>query len=177
MSSQDTVATALDNLKQIKAGEDPRSPEVIEANKSPLQLAREMADALYEQYPWLAGVLPREQIHVATTYWDRRRGQCLYQKKPVTDKRQFGKRVARKRHFRRASGHYVILVNRAIIEVGDEEGNWKDTVRHEMAHALQREKYGYGVQSHGPEFKECARKLGAKPKASHSMRPEWAKHR
>lgn len=31
------------------------------------------------------------------------------------------------------------------------------------------------VDSHGKEFKECARQLGAKPKANHSARPEFLK--
>lgn len=172
--SSESVSAALENLEQIKNGSDPRAEVVEPDDDTPLGKVRALVNQMYEQYHWLDSHLPRENVHCLTSYWDRRRGQCYYNRKPETDKRNFGKRISQKKHFSRANGHHIIIINRAIVEAG-EKGNWRDTVRHEMAHALQRQKYGAGCQSHGTEFKECAKKLDAKPKASHSARPEYLK--
>lgn len=186
MSKTDTTAKALQNLRAIKQGKDPREStvKVPDSEEIPAhtdnhavamkKIEREL-DALYDECEVLGKHVPRDSLDVATTYWDSRRGQCFSDWRIRTDKREFGARVSRKKHFVRSWDSTVILINRVIVNVGDDEGNWRDTVRHEMAHALQRQMYGWDCDSHGPEFRECARMLGATPKACHSSRPEYLK--
>lgn len=161
-----TVETMLDNYRSFKNGDEPTTA---------LDKIRAEVDLAYEENNLDRTGLRRDRVHVGTAYWDRLRGQCTYNMKFATNKRNFGARVSRSTHMRYAPRHYIILVNRAIVEAGDDVGNWKDTTRHELAHAVQREVYGFSVSSHGSEFRECARMIGAKPRACHSIRPDILK--
>ncbi len=41
-----------------------------------------------------------------------------------------------------------------------DRGRIKDMILHEIAHALNRKKYSYQVQSHGHEWKQIAKSIG-----------------
>jgi predicted SprT family Zn-dependent metalloprotease len=56
-----------------------------------------------------------------------------------------------------------ITLSRVLTELND-EAQVRDTVLHELAHALAFERYGR-VRSHGPEWKAIAQSLGASPRA------------
>jgi len=47
----------------------------------------------------------------------------------------------------------------------DSDADWRDTVRHEVAHAHVLSVYGGGVDPHGDEWKAAARRAGADPTA------------
>lgn len=47
----------------------------------------------------------------------------------------------------------------------EEDDIWRDTVRHEVAHAVVMERSGTAVQPHGPEWRIAARRAGAEPTA------------
>ena len=59
---------------------------------------------------------------------------------------------------------YEIRIARRLFEDGRED-RWRDTVRHEVAHAFVLETIGSGVDPHGPEWKDAARRAGADPVA------------
>jgi len=66
---------------------------------------------------------------------------------------------------------YVIRLASRLFEGGNDEDDdgtaepWRDTVRHEVAHAAVLEQYGGAVDPHGPEWKTAARRAGADPRA------------
>jgi predicted SprT family Zn-dependent metalloprotease len=59
---------------------------------------------------------------------------------------------------------YEIRIARRLFEDAI-DADWRDTVRHEVAHAHVLSVYGPDVQPHGDEWKEAARRAGADPKA------------
>jgi predicted SprT family Zn-dependent metalloprotease len=59
---------------------------------------------------------------------------------------------------------YRIRIARRLFE-NDIDTDWRDTVRHEVAHAYVHSQYGPNVQPHGPEWKEAATRAGADPTA------------
>lgn len=59
---------------------------------------------------------------------------------------------------------YVIRLARRLFTDRDDE-QWRDTVRHEVAHAYVLERFGDGVRPHGDEWKTAAHRVGADPKA------------
>ena len=61
-------------------------------------------------------------------------------------------------------GQYRIRIARRLFE-NDIDTDWRDTVRHEVAHAYVHSQYGPNVQPHGPEWKEAATRAGADPTA------------
>jgi predicted SprT family Zn-dependent metalloprotease len=63
-----------------------------------------------------------------------------------------------------AGEQYRIRIARRLFE-DDFETDWRDTVRHEVAHAYVISQHGGDVQPHGPEWKEAARQAGADPTA------------
>jgi predicted SprT family Zn-dependent metalloprotease len=70
-------------------------------------------------------------------------------------------------------GHKV-KVNPQFFAEGDMD-KLNDTIRHEIAHAIQRDHYRDYGKSHGLLWKRLARKFGADPKASHAVSPEAKK--
>ena len=60
--------------------------------------------------------------------------------------------------------HYEIRIARRLFE-DDRDTDWRDTVRHEVAHAYVFSAYGRNVQPHGKEWKNAARRAGANPTA------------
>jgi predicted SprT family Zn-dependent metalloprotease len=62
------------------------------------------------------------------------------------------------------TAHYEIRISRRLFEAGI-DADWRDTVRHEVAHAYVFSAYGRDVQPHGEEWKEAARRAGADPTA------------
>lgn len=65
---------------------------------------------------------------------------------------------------RDATGEYEIRIARRLLEGGNDD-TWRDTVRHEVAHAYVLETVGSKVQPHGGEWKDAARRAGADPVA------------
>lgn len=63
-----------------------------------------------------------------------------------------------------ATREYAIRIARRLFEDGHED-RWRDTVRHEVAHAYVLETIGTAVDPHGPEWKDAARRAGADPVA------------
>jgi len=45
----------------------------------------------------------------------------------------------------------------------------EDTVVHEMCHIIAFEKFGYGIKTHGTEWKTCMLTAGYKPERCHSV--------
>lgn len=82
------------------------------------------------------------RVSVSPNMW-RRLGTCNFDKKLI--------RLSES-HVRRGSFDQVM-----------------DTIRHEVAHALARQRFGQSIKPHGPEWKAIARELGATPRASVPM--------
>gem|GEM_PF-3969431 len=61
--------------------------------------------------------------------------------------------------------HKRIRISGVLLSRGTHE-QIEDTLRHEVAHALARHLYGPQIAPHGPQWKHCARQLGATPRAS-----------
>ncbi len=59
---------------------------------------------------------------------------------------------------------YRIRIARRLFD-DERDTDWRDTVRHEVAHAYIFSEYGQSVQPHGDEWKEAARRAGADPTA------------
>jgi predicted SprT family Zn-dependent metalloprotease len=59
---------------------------------------------------------------------------------------------------------YEIRIARRLFEDRDDD-TWRDTVRHEVAHAYVLKTVGSGIQPHGDEWKAAARRAGADPVA------------
>jgi predicted SprT family Zn-dependent metalloprotease len=62
---------------------------------------------------------------------------------------------------------YEIRIAQRLFEDGHEE-QWRDTVRHEVAHATVFATFDRTVQPHGEEWKAAARRAGADPTARYS---------
>lgn len=63
-----------------------------------------------------------------------------------------------------ATAEYQIRIARRLFEDTDDD-QWRDTVRHEVAHAYILGTVGSAVQPHGDEWKDAARRAGADPVA------------
>lgn len=53
---------------------------------------------------------------------------------------------------------------------GGTEAEVMDTIYHEVAHAVARDRYGAAIKPHGAEWKKIARELGATPRATVPLR-------
>lgn len=175
---RDTVNTALQNLEQIQQGEDPRSqePETTDSvtvsqeqeqtldeldtddYDDRLRLAEAEVGRLYAKHD-LNEHLSIEKLHVCVAEWKSRHGVCKYNKRLGGDKR-FGRRMT---SLPRKSGHHVIGINATI----EDDDDFVDTVRHELAHAIVYAKYG-SSQKHNHNWKAMARRLGADDSARHN---------
>jgi predicted SprT family Zn-dependent metalloprotease len=62
------------------------------------------------------------------------------------------------------TAEYEIRVARRLFEDGHED-RWRDTVRHEVAHAFVLDTVGSDVDPHGPEWTDAARRAGVDPVA------------
>lgn len=65
---------------------------------------------------------------------------------------------------RDATSEYEIRIARRLFEDGDDD-RWRDTVRHEVAHAYVFETVGSDVDPHGQAWKNAARRANADPVA------------
>lgn len=65
---------------------------------------------------------------------------------------------------REANREYEIRIARRLFEDADDD-QWRDTVRHEVAHAYVLETVGSDVHPHGDEWKDAAHRAGADPVA------------
>jgi predicted SprT family Zn-dependent metalloprotease len=63
-----------------------------------------------------------------------------------------------------SASEYEIRIARRLFADGRED-RWRDTVRHEVAHASVLETVGSAADPHGPEWKEAARRADADPVA------------
>ncbi|WP_080503488.1 SprT-like domain-containing protein [Halococcus thailandensis] len=59
---------------------------------------------------------------------------------------------------------YEVRIARRLFD-GTCDAQWRDTVRHEVAHAHVLSTFGQDVQPHGDEWKQAARRAGANPRA------------
>ena len=62
------------------------------------------------------------------------------------------------------SNRYAIRIAKRLFDDSTED-LWRDTVRHEVAHAAVMERYGSTVRPHGPEWRAAAERAGADPSA------------
>ncbi len=62
------------------------------------------------------------------------------------------------------ANQYRIRIARRLFEA-DIDPDWRDTVRHEVAHAYVYSRYSRDIQPHGTEWKEAATRAGADPTA------------
>lgn len=187
----DEVSQALENLNAIKNGEDPTdssestavpatTPDtpsgaecvhaVAESGNEALDDLRRIISETFAENPWLNDYLDQSQIHAAVADWPRRRGQAKYNQRPT--EHVFGERVPGSKIVS-DTGEYTVLIATDIYE---KDLEWEDTVIHEVAHCVAHAKYdvypkrtrngtsnGHPMASHGPKWKEIAKRLGAKP--------------
>lgn len=138
----------------------PDTPDVAEEPKSPLkQDLIEVVDSCFKESERLNEVLSRDQIHVATADWGARFGLCRYNKRPL--KFDHGRKI-NEDDFQRSAGNHTVMVNRTAYEKTTYE--WRDTLRHELAHAAAYAEYGTS-QEHNRNWKWWARELNATPKS------------
>jgi predicted SprT family Zn-dependent metalloprotease len=94
--------------------------------------------------------LSMERFHVEVTdSFQRRLGECRIIQSPdeLSDTEQFQIRIARR------------------LFEDDCDTDWRDTVRHEVAHGYVFAEHEKGVKPHGEEWKAAARRAGADPTA------------
>jgi len=194
--SSDDINTMLDNLGEIKAGNDPRSPnerpqqeasavsapshhqktlERLESNDS-LELMKGEVDRLYDKFPEIADAISRSNVYCGVSRNDGRNGVCKYQYRLT--KRRFNKQITQTKRDHSAAS---IVVNEKILEQGNRD-DFLDTVRHELAHAIawgmhdkypSRQKhhdYDPYYKGHGEAWAKLARKFGADDSSCHSKR-------
>lgn len=139
--------------------EDDESYTFENPRASPLERFEAYVDYCFDTYSVVADTLDREQIQACVADWDRRRGQCRYN--ALMDKRTFGKRVVDSAHRNRVSGNYAIFVSKPLIGVLPEDDNgygWKQTVRHELGHAIDYQQRG--TSDHSSKFKAVMAQFG-----------------
>jgi predicted SprT family Zn-dependent metalloprotease len=130
------------------------------AEKSNIEKVRAEVDAAYDEGPsWMHEVLPRDTVHeFLAPRFKSKHGQCQY------NRRKPNSNVS-------ATGHHVIRIAPSIIT---SEHDWRDTVRHELAHALAYERWG-SSQGHNTNWKSVCREIGAEPtrcaSKHHTARP------
>lgn len=136
-----------DEISQMLANHGADSIEEVRGGLSFTKKDKVISEigAIYDENPWLEDELPRMNLHVDIADFKRAHGKCLYNHTNPNERRV---------------GHYCIRIARAVI--GEDEHDWRNTVRHEVAHALHAERTG-GDANHGPEWKQAARDVGATP--------------
>lgn len=156
--TEDTIEKMLENhaASSFQTNEDTVPPKSMDD----IDRVRAEVDALYDEAPsWVAETLPRENLHChMAPRFKRLHGQCQYNKKTPNADVSF-------------DGHHVIRIAPGIM---NEEHDWQDTVRHEVAHALAYAKWGES-QKHNSNWKQVCREIGAEPTrcadSSHTERP------
>lgn len=148
----ETVSQMLKNHKAktfAETGDDSRggTEAADRVQPEPEDLIWEEIDAVYDEYPHVSDILAKDKVHIEIRSYKRRHGVCWpNRKRPI-------------RSATRHKGHYALGFADKI--VGEIEHNWRNTVRHELAHALCEEEYD-NPQSHGDKFKGIACSIGAK---------------
>lgn len=144
--NNDTIEKMLENhaAASFQSNDTPTPPQRM----SDIERVRAEVDALYEEAPsWVEGTLSREKVHCfMAPRFKRKHGQCQY------NRRKANSDV-------RSVGHHVIRIAPGIM---DDEHDWQDTVRHEVAHALAYEKWG-SSQRHNSNWKWVCEEVGAEP--------------
>ena len=104
-------------------------------------------DAAYEEGPdWLEDIVPRENIHeyIAPSF-TKRCGSCTYHRSEPYGLEDVG--------------HHTIRISPNVITP---EFDWRDTVRHELAHALTAQKWNIG-ENHSDNWRKMCEHVGANP--------------
>lgn len=131
-----------DSMSTVRGSDSEMGREML----SDLELVQQEVDEVYDKHGSIADDLPRDRVHCYVSSFKRLHGQCQYHvTEPNGPKRK---------------DHYVIRIAENII--GDDKHNWRDTVRHELAHALAFAKHG-SSQSHNTNWKCVAMSIGADP--------------
>lgn len=154
--SQNETSAALENLQQIKEGNDPRESEqddVTIEEQSAIEAMEAEIHRLYDEYDFLAEHLPKSNLHWCVANWERKNGNCRYNRR--TSKKVHGKRLSK---LEDADGHHLISVNERIWEEGNHDA-FINTVRHEVAHAVVYEKYDES-QGHNENWERMAKRIG-----------------
>lgn len=116
--------------------------------------AREKVDELIEEY---SDVLPdeitKEFVWVYVADWKRRLGYASYNTRVLDN--TFGKKVPGSKRETVVGEMSIGIANRNF------EGDWEDTIRHELAHLADHA--DRGTSGHGTEWKIWADKLDADP--------------
>lgn len=142
MGRDSQIAQAVSNL-HAETMHDVRgtTPEVE-------QVRDEVAAAYKEADSRAAANCPPDRIHVEVTdSFTRKHGQAQYNRREANGDIRLG--------------HHVIRIARNI--VGSDDHDWRDTVRHELAHCIAYEYNGKESPGHGPLWKEVCRWVGAEP--------------
>ena len=143
-----TIDAMLENHKKnsFESEDEDKS-----SSRTPVEKVRAYVDKCFEQYDIVSDTLDRDQISAYTADWDRRRGQCRYNKTYTKDR--FGGRVT-STHERYTPSNHSIFIAEALVGVPPKEDRgvgWKACVRHELGHAIDYEQRG--TSDHGPKFK------------------------
>lgn len=164
MSHDSQTTAALQNLAQINDGHDPRD----DTEQPPLARSQALTDEIFETMVVAPGV-ERSDVSIYVADWKRKLGNIKYETYIEPD--TYGERVTGQQS---RSGHHSIGVSTRTF---DGTGKWRDTIRHELAHLAVHQRYEE-AQSHGPRWRQEARRLGADPERTGSVEadPEYDYH-
>lgn len=160
MATNDTIAAMLENHSATGWNDTIDDSDALyqDETKPKIERLRSYIDHCFETYPIVYNNLERGQVQACVVNWDRRRGQCKYNKyakKPI-----FGKRITSK-HLRYEQGNYIIAVASGLVGVPTEKDQgvgWLATVRHELGHAIDHKHRG--TSDHSSKFKQVMRQFG-----------------
>jgi len=146
--TSEQVSQAISNLSADTMAD-------VRGAQTPLQQVTNEVEAVYDEYDWVSDCIPRARVHCEVTdSFKSKHGQAQYNRKTAN-----GPLI---------EGHHVIRIAEQI--VGEDEHDWRDTVRHELAHVLAYERNGQSSPGHGPLWKETADDIGAEPSRCASSR-------
>jgi hypothetical protein len=148
-----TIDTILENHKSNSFDEQPSEQQQM----SKVEKLRAYVDECFEKYDIVSDNLDRDRIGAHIADWNRRRGQCRYNKS--YSKAEFGGRVTKK-HETYTRGKHSIFIATALVGVPpkDDKGvGWKACVRHELGHAIDYEQRGRS--DHSAKFKAVMSKF------------------
>lgn len=155
--SDETVTRALENLSAIKSGDDPRTHVDADTNEQTMvEKVQSEVDRVFEEHDMKG--MSRHDIHCYVADWQGKLGNCKYN--TVIESDRYGKRLPSSAIEYGRSGQHSVGV--AIRRMESDAEKWKDTVRHEVAHALTRHMHG-ADQGHNENWKAIAERIGADP--------------
>ncbi len=124
------------------------------------QIIREEINELYEEC-FLEETFPQHLIDINTARWSKKNGQTRYYQS--SEKTHHNKLVLSDN----GSDKHMLIVNRRMLEQ-DNEKEFRDTVRHELAHIISYEENGCQNAGHGKIWKRWAEIFGADPHSAHN---------